>query len=372
MYAVGLMSGTSMDGVDAVCIQLAHGRFTRVVARASLPFSEALRADLLALQTSAADGLHRAQLLAQTLGGIYAAVSEKLFRQPEMQGICAAVIGCHGQTVRHRPDCGYSIQLADWAALAEKTALPVAGGFRAADLAAGGQGAPLVPAFHAEVFGGAAQNSVIANLGGIANITVLADGRATAGFDTGPGNMLMDAWTQKYFGRAFDENGAYARRGKRLPELLAQWLAHGYFSRKPPKSAGREQFSLDWAEKFLHGGENPHDVLHTLADLTAESLAAAVEKYAPAAEKLILCGGGAKNLFLREKLAFRLPEISIETADAYALPVQDVEAAAFAWLAARCLYGVPVPLAHLTGARGNRVLGALWRPFAENQADFPT
>lgn len=354
------MSGTSMDGVDAVCARITAHRFDGVVAHVHVPFAAQLRDDLLALQNSGTDELRRAAVLKQTLSEHYVQAVERLFRQPEMQGLAVEVIGCHGQTVRHAPQAGYSIQLADWAMLAERTALPVAGDFRAADIAAGGQGAPLVPAFHRMLFAHDGQTRVVLNLGGIANLTVLAADGAVTGFDSGPANMLMDAWVQQYFDCAYDEGGVLARGGQVLPELLAALLADDYFAQKPPKSTGRDGFSLTWLAGFLHGGEAAQDVLRTLLELTAHSAAAAVQDYAPDAQELCLCGGGADNVLLRERLAQLLPQLDVYDTDRLGLPPTQVEAAAFAWLAHCRVHRIPANLPAVTGARGARVLGALW------------
>lgn len=358
-YAIGIMSGTSMDGADAVLARFCNHCFDGVLADAYIPFDDDLRQQLLNLQDVSDNELHQSRLLAQTLSRHYIAVVEDLLRQPESQNIPIEAIGCHGQTVRHEPQQGYSIQLADWAMMAEALSIPVVGDFRAADIAAGGQGAPLVPAFHHMCFRQPEKNIVVANIGGIANITVLpAHSEKILGFDTGTGNMLIDAWTQKHFHQAFDSNGDLARQGKILPDLLSRCLADDYFALPPPKSTGRDYFSLSWLEQYLQGDENPYDVLCTLTVLTATTLADAVSQYAP--QTLILCGGGSLNAFLREQIAFRLPEMEMTDTQQYGLPVMQVEAAAFAWLAHARIHGICGNIPDVTGAKGYRVLGAIW------------
>ena len=360
-HAVGLMSGTSMDGTDAVCVRFINHQFDGVIAHSYLPFDEKLRNALLSLQNVGNNELHIAQKLAQKLAENYAQTVQQLFRQPEMVGIPVECVGCHGQTIRHQPDDGYSIQLCDWALLAERLQLPVVGDFRAADIAAGGQGAPLVPAFHQMAFGEDGSTAVVANIGGIANITVLPQDGEVFGFDTGPGNMLMDAWCQKYFQQAFDKNAKIAQTGKTIHPLLSKWLnTEPYFHRKPPKSTGRDLFSMAWVEKNLTGDENPADILRTLTELTARSLANAVLKYAPDCEDLILCGGGAFNPLIRQRLSALLPNASLTDTSAFGLPPMQVEGAAFAWLAHCRLHKIPANLPHATGAKGERILGALW------------
>ncbi len=359
-YTIGLMSGTSMDGVDAVCARFADHRFDALMAHTHVSFDAVLRQELLALQDVGENELQRTRLLALALSKIYAQAVAQLRALPQMAVIDIEAIGCHGQTVRHAPQAGYSVQLADWALLAELTGLPVAGDFRAADIAAGGQGAPLVPAFHHMLFAQHDITRAIVNIGGIANLTVLAADGAVRGFDTGPGNMLMDAWMRQHFARDYDDNGSVARSGQVLPELLAELLADPYFQKAPPKSTGRDDFSLAWLMRLLDKEAAAQDVLRTLLEVTVCTVADATRAYAADAQEVLLCGGGAYNGFLRERLAALLPRIKIADTGDYGLPPTQVEAAAFAWLAHCRLHHIPANLPMVTGARGARVLGALW------------
>lgn len=363
IYCIGLMSGTSMDGTDAVCIGLSGKEFERVYGHIYLPFDAPLKAALLAMQEVGWNELHRSRMLAQTLSKHYAQAVFALRSLPEVASLPIFAIGCHGQTIRHQPEKGYSIQLADFALLAEQTQLPVVGDFRAADIAAGGQGAPLVPAFHQAVFADRQKTRVIVNIGGIANITILSPKRAVLGFDTGPGNMLMDAWMRKNFCQEYDYDGQIAHSGSLNQHLLTQLMSEPYFHLPAPKSTGRDIFSLSWLEKRLHELLPAEDVLRTLCECTALSITQAVQEYAPTAQ-VYLCGGGAKNTFLRTRLAALLPNASVDDTAALGLPVDEVEAVAFAWLAGCYRQNIASNIPHITGATGVRLLGTLWQPFA--------
>ena len=269
--------------------------------------------------------------------------------------------GCHGQTVRHRPDAGYTLQIGNPALLAELTGISVVADFRSRDVAAGGQGAPLVPAFHAAVFGSNAAHRVIVNIGGIANLTDLpALVGAVTGFDTGPGNTLLDLWIQRHLGKDHDDAGAWAGGGTVLAGPLAAMLAEPYFALHPPKSCGRELFNAAWLEKFSLQQARPQDVQATLAELSALSIANAVEQHCPQAEEIYLCGGGTHNLHLLERLRRNLPRCRAATTAALEMDPDWVEAIAFAWLAKRTLEGECGNLPRVTGARGARVLGAVY------------
>lgn len=357
---IGLMSGTSMDGADAVLVRMAGMRWIAAEAHAFLPYPERLKKDLLALQNPGGNELHRSMLLAQELGRLYADVVGELLQACGLGPEHIAAVGCHGQTVRHAPESGYSIQLADLALVAETSGILTVGDFRSRDLAAGGQGAPLVPAFHEALFGSPHETRVVLNIGGIANISVLPPGGAAYGFDTGPGNMLMDAWVHHTWRRPYDENGAKAAEGKVLPDLLAQWLAHPYLARPYPKSTGRELFSLPWLLPQLSDGLNPHDVLKTLLEFTAQSIYDAVTAAAPATRNIYVCGGGIRNAALMESLnkRFAVRNTNLHSTAVLSLDPQWVEAAAFGWLAAAWANRRPGNLYRATGARGPRVLGA--------------
>jgi anhydro-N-acetylmuramic acid kinase len=368
-FYVGLMSGTSLDGADAVLAGF-DGKRVECLASHHVPFDEALRAEALALHVRGDDELHRAALLGNRLAHAYANAVTALLAKVSRgltggnpRGSTAPpirAIGCHGQTVRHAPHQGYTIQLNNPALLAELTGITVVADFRSRDIAAGGQGAPLVPAFHDALFRAPEVHRVILNLGGIANLTNLAPGSATTGFDCGPGNMLMDAWTQKHLGKSYDHDGAWGATGKVLPELLERLLTHPFLALTPPKSCGREEFNFAWLITKLSGNERPEDVQATLVAYTAQTVADAVRRHCGTPAELYVCGGGALNGVLMRQIASALPQSRTTTTDFLGLPANHVEAMAFAWLAWRALNGEPGNLPAVTGARGPRILGAIY------------
>ena len=374
-YYIGLMSGTSLDGADGVLVDFS-GLRPRIVASASEPFADGFRAELLALNSPSHNELHRAAQACSRLATVYARVVATLVEQAQAQGIFAAqiqAIGAHGQTVRHQPQrtsaapsgVGYTLQLNNPALLAELTGIDVVADFRSRDVAAGGQGAPLVPAFHQGVFGHGHGGVAVLNLGGISNLSLLpAAGSSVAvlGFDCGPGNALMDAWCLQHTGRPFDAGGAWAKSGRLVPALLASLLDEPYFAQPPPKSTGRDLFSLAWlAEKvWPFAGEQPEDIQNTLTELTVFACAAGVNSHGKESEELIVCGGGAFNLHVLERLQAALPWLRVSTSDDHGLPALQVEAAAFAWLARQWVRRLPGNLPGVTGAAGPRMLGALF------------
>jgi anhydro-N-acetylmuramic acid kinase len=382
-YFIGLMSGTSLDGVDGVLVDFS-GPNPRLLASASEPFPEVFRAELLTLNTPTHNELHRAALAANQLAALYARVVRALLEQAAAQGISAAqirAIGAHGQTVRHQPQrssadaagAGYSLQINAPALLAELTAIDVVADFRSRDVAAGGQGAPLVPAFHQSVFGRANSAVAVLNLGGMANLSLLPPQTAAhessgspsvriLGFDCGPGNALMDAWCQQHTGQPFDASGAWAASGQLVPALLASLLNEPYFSSPPPKSTGRDLFSLDWLAQKLNpfAAERPQDIQNTLAELTVSPCIAGINSYGKESEELIVCGGGAFNRHLLQRLQAGLPALRVSTSEQHGLPPQQVEATAFAWLARQAVNREPGNLPGVTGAAGPRVLGAIY------------
>ncbi len=360
------MSGTSMDGADAVLVDFSGGR-PAVLAAASQPFPESLRAAFAELQQPGADEIHREALAANVLAQVYAACVATLLREAHVSADAVAAIGAHGQTIRHRPGLydgiGYTRQSQHPARLAELTGIDVVADFRSRDIAAGGQGAPLVPALHHALFGSDAETRVACNIGGISNISILpAAGGAVSGFDCGPGNALLDYWIHRHQGLAFDSNGDWAASGRVDAALLAQCLADPYFSAPPPKSTGRDLFHPGWLDTRLASFRHlaPADVQSTLAALTAEAIARDVRGHAPAARRLIVCGGGARNGFVMARLAQALPGVAIETSEDYGVPVSQVEAIAFAWLARQCVLRLPGNVPTVTGAAGARVLGAIY------------
>jgi anhydro-N-acetylmuramic acid kinase len=362
---IGLMSGTSLDGVDGVLADFSRPTM-RVLAHASAPFTAELRQELLALNASGPDELHRAELAANALMRVYAQVVRDVLAQAGIEARDVRAIGAHGQTVRHRPRAfdgtGYTVQLAQPALLAELAGIDVVADFRSRDVAAGGQGAPLAPFFHRGVFGVAGETVGVLNIGGISNLTLLrADGSMT-GFDCGPGNGLMDGWCQRHTGQPYDDRGAWAAGAQPVPALLADLLADPYFKLAPPKSTGRDLFNAPWLAAHLqgHASAAPADVQATLTELTARACADDVRRHAGGARRLIVCGGGALNGHLMRRLQALLPAVQVVSSDEAGLPPLQVEAAAFAWLARKCVRGEALALQSTTGARGARVLGGIY------------
>ncbi len=366
---IGLMSGTSLDGVDGVLVDFAAGDagLLRVLAHAHRPFEPALATELLALNSAGANELHRAALAGNALARVYAEVIEAVLTRSGTPRSGVRAVGAHGQTVRHRPqafdDTGYSLQLNSPALLAELSGIDVIADFRSRDVAAGGQGAPLVPAFHRAVFGRPSETVAVLNIGGISNLTVLRADGTSIGFDCGPGNALMDHWCRQHTGQPFDNAGAWAASGHTVAELLARMLADPYFSAPAPKSTGRDLFHAAWLEaqlRALGATPSPVDVQATLAELTAAACAADVLSQAAGAAELLVCGGGALNRHLMRRLAGRLAGVAVLPTDDRGLPASQVEACAFAWLARAFDRRECANLPSATGAAGPRVLGALY------------
>ena len=356
---IGLMSGTSLDGVDAVLADFSD-MLPRTLATFWLPYPASIRRRTLQLQSAQNDEIHAAALLANELARCYAQAVHELLAAAGASAAQVAAIGCHGQTIRHRPAAGYSVQLNNPALLAELCGISVVADFRSRDIAAGGQGAPLVPAFHGAAFADPKRHRVILNLGGIANLTDLDPGQSVRGFDCGPGNLLMDAWIERHQGRRYDEGGQWAGQGQVLAELLHRLLADDFFVASPPKSCGRDEFNMAWLERHLAGGERPQDVQATLLELTALSVTQAIDRWCGAPDELFACGGGAHNEALMARLQQHLPNCRVASTDALGQAADWVEALAFAWLAWRTLHGEPGNLAAVTGASGPRVLGAIY------------
>lgn len=359
---IGLMSGTSLDGVDAALVEFSANSplVPTTLATFWLPYPADIRRQALQLQEVQPDEIRSAALLANALAHCYAEAVREVLAVAGVEASRVAAIGCHGQTIRHQPAAGYTIQLNNPALLAELAGIPVVADFRSRDIAAGGQGAPLVPAFHAAVFGDPHLHRVVLNLGGIANLTNLDPQQAVRGFDCGPGNLLMDSWIERHLGRRFDEAGNWASRGRVLPELLQRLLADAFFDAAPPKSCGRDEFNSGWLESRLGGRERPEDVQATLLELTAVSAATAINRWCGSPQELYVCGGGARNTALMARLQQHLQDCRVASTDFLGQPADWVEAVAFAWLAWRSLRGEPGNLAEVTGARGPRVLGAIY------------
>ncbi len=365
---IGLMSGTSLDGIDAVLAKIGATGEASAVNAISTPFSPDLRKSLFELQSPGQNELHREKQAGNALALAYADAVDQLLQKAKLQASDITAIGAHGQTIRHQPQLGemaYTHQTLNPALLAEKTGIDVIADFRSRDLAAGGHGAPLVPAFHAQQFV-EDQDLAILNIGGIANLTLLPKNGGVTGFDCGPGNMLMDAWIHEHQGNAFDENGSWALQGKVNKVLLEKMLADAFFTKAPPKSTGRDDFHLAWLqEKIVSDNYLSEDVQATLLHLTAHSALEALARYAPQTQKLIICGGGAKNNALMNLFKVKAQDLfknalEIATSDTAGIDPQLVEGLAFAWLAWAHKEKRPANLPAVTGAKGPRILGACY------------
>lgn len=353
------MSGTSLDGVDAALVDFSQAA-PRLAASHFQPYPAALKEALLALHQPSLDELHQSQLIANQLAREYARATQTMLKKAGVAAASVQAIGCHGQTVRHRPEHGYSIQLNNAALLAELTGIHVVSDFRNRDIAAGGQGAPLVPAFHDMVSRHPNINRVILNIGGIANLTDLSPNKSTIGFDSGPGNLLMDAWIARHQDKPYDKDGAWAAGGKIIPSLLQKMLNEPYFVASPPKSTGRDLFNLAWLESQLNGGETPQDVQATLLALTGDSIAASVNRFCARTREIFVCGGGAHNKALISHLQRALPQCRIQKTEVLGIDADWMEAMAFAWLAQQTMHLRPANLPAVTGAKHPCVLGAIY------------
>ena len=363
---IGLMSGTSLDGVDGVLARIESNGDMQVLQHAAQPFQAELRSRLMWLNQSGPDELHRAALAANALARSYAELVRHLLSAADQTPADITAIGAHGQTVRHQPllhdGTGYTLQLNNPALLAELTGIDVVSDFRSRDLAAGGQGAPLVPAFHQGIFGQTDRTVAVLNIGGISNLSLLTPGHPVRGWDCGPGNALMDYWCQQHTGQPFDRDGAWASTGQVQQPLLTRLMQEAYLEQAPPKSTGRDLFNPTWLAAQLDGFRQlaPADVQATLTAFTAQACTRDVLSHARHVRELIVCGGGALNLALMRLLQQGLPESAVLNSQARGLPPLQVEAAAFAWLAHQCLCRQPASLPSVTGARGARVLGAIY------------
>ena len=357
---IGLMSGTSADGIDAVLVK-SDGERGRLVATHHRPMPQDLRAEILAFRQPGDDELHRLATLDAQLADEYAVAVLALLTDAGVSAESVSAIGQHGQTLRHHPsgDIPYTVQIGDPNRLAERTGITVVADFRRRDMAAGGQGAPLVPAFHAAQLAMPGIATAVVNIGGIANVTLIATDGGVTGWDTGPGNTLLDAWVSRHQGVPFDDAGKWAATGNVLRPLLADMLDDPYFARSHPKSTGPEQFNLEWVNAHLAGEAVAADVQRTLVELTAASIARALVDASPKVVRV--CGGGARNGFLMQRLCARLPECEVTTTAAAGVDPAWVEAWAFAWLAEQTLAGQPGNVPSVTGATGPRVLGGIYR-----------
>ncbi|NDD14299.1 MAG: anhydro-N-acetylmuramic acid kinase [Betaproteobacteria bacterium] len=384
------MSGTSLDGVDGVVVRWNRSGL-QVLAHHHLPFDDALKTEFSRLNVSGPNELHRAALAGNALAKLYAQVVQQLLAEQNLSPHQVRAIGAHGQTVRHQPlafdGVGYSLQIQNPALLAELTGIAVVADFRSRDLAAGGQGAPLVPAFHQAVFGaaaatvttnganganGASSPTLVLNLGGMSNLTVIpgiaglehhpSHGPQVLGFDCGPGNVLMDGWCQLHTGAAFDQDGQWASQGQVHHGFLKLLLDEPFFKQAPPKSTGRDLFQMDWLHAQLehHKAVAPADVMATLTELTACVCSQEAKRCSSSAALLLVCGGGAHNSHLMQRLQAHLPGWRVCTTSEFGLPPMHVEATAFAWLARQRLNHQTSSLQSVTGAQGARVLGSIY------------
>ncbi|PUE32061.1 anhydro-N-acetylmuramic acid kinase [Limnohabitans sp. Jir61] len=363
---IGLMSGTSLDGVDGVLADFSVTQ-PRVLAHHAMPFAPALKQELLALNTPSDNELHRAALAANGLVRVYAQTVQALLTDTQTAAGDICAIGAHGQTVRHQPGAfdgtGYTLQLNNPALLAELTGIDVVADFRSRDVAAGGQGAPLVPVFHQGIFGQANRTVGVLNIGGIANLSVLHANGDVLGFDCGPGNALLDHWCQAHTGAAFDNNGTWGASGNVIEPLLQAMLAEPFLHQAPPKSTGRDLFHPTWLAHQLSGyaDANAADVQATLTEFTARACVNDVLRHAADASELIVCGGGALNGLLMQRLQAGLTHVRVLSSAERGMPPLQVEAAAFAWLARQTVLSLPGNLPKVTGAQGTRILGGIFK-----------
>ena len=364
---IGLMSGTSLDGVDAALVEFnsINDAKPKVLHTHFLAYPSELRSAILKLQHPTENELEITALMSNILAQLYANAVNQLLASAKISSDKVIAIGCHGQTIRHKPrfndGIGFTLQIGNAALLAELTGIAVISDFRSRDVAAGGQGAPLVPAFHQAVFASHTKNRALINIGGIANITYLAKDQVF-GFDSGPGNMLLDAWIKQHQGLEYDANGAWASTGQVLTSLLSAMLADPYFALPPPKSTGRDLFNDYWlTQHLLNTDYLPQDVARTLVAFTAQSIADALAKHCDSVDEVYVCGGGAHNALLKNELQQLLCNAKIANTDALGIGVDWVEAIAFAWLAKQCLYKKTANLPQVTGAKGARILGAIYQ-----------
>ncbi|KFN51837.1 hypothetical protein N790_13840 [Arenimonas malthae CC-JY-1] len=358
---LGLISGTSVDGIDAALVRFSPA--PQVLFGRTYPLPAALADEVLRLsQAEARITLDEAGRLDTQLGQAFAAAAMQALADSGTLARDVTAIGSHGQTLRHDPrgDAPFTLQLGDANVIAERTGITTVADFRRRDVAAGGHGAPLMPAFHAAVLRAEHEERAVLNLGGIANLTLMPRGGVVRGFDTGPANGLMDAWCLEHRGQPYDRDAAFAREGRVDETLLAALMADPWFELPPPKSTGRDQFQLQWLRARL-GGQTPADVQATLCELSAATAADALRREQPGCARLLACGGGAHNPLLMQRLAARLPGVAVASTASVGLDPDFVEAAGFAWLARETLAGRPGNLLAVTGAAGPRVLGAVYR-----------
>ena len=362
-YYIGVMSGSSLDGIDVALTDFA-GEQCKVISTHFKAYPDSIKQALLQLHFPSDNELEKSALLANKLAFLYADAIQTSLEKHSVKPSDIIAIGCHGQTIRHQPkydnNIGFTIQLCNNALLAELTGITVVGDFRSRDIAAGGEGAPLVPAFHQAIFASTTKNRAIINIGGIANISYLAKDGGVSGFDSGPGNMLIDYWAERILNKAYDDNGNWASTGKVIDHLLERFLGDAYFSLIPPKSTGRDLFNQSWLEQYLRNTNYPvEDIARTLTELTGQSICLALQQYCPEVEEVYLCGGGARNQLLVASIRSKLDPMPLLTTKEIGVDVDWVEAVAFAWLAKQAIEKKSSNLPSVTGAVASRVLGAI-------------
>lgn len=365
-YFIGLMSGTSLDAIDAALVDFSANP-PRLVASANTSIPQPLHQQIIALCTPGDNEVQRMGITDGQLGKLFAQAANNLLAQTAIDAAEVCAIGSHGQTIRHEPQAAtpYTLQIGDPNIIAQHTGITTVADFRRRDMAAGGQGAPLAPAFHAALFRSSSANRAMLNIGGMANLTLLpaTSSKPASGFDTGPGNVLLDSWCQLHQQQSFDKNGAWARSGSTDTGLLQQLLETAYFGKTPPKSTGRELFNHNWLSQQLNTygkAVAAADVASTLAELTARSIADDLQRYFPACSELFVCGGGAHNAYLLERIAALCPDIQVASTNELGIAPDWVEAIAFAWLAKCTLSRQPANLPVVTGASEKCILGGVY------------
>ncbi len=355
---IGLMSGTSMDGIDAALVDFSQSH-PRLIDAYCMPYTTEVRQSILALCQPGENEINRLGAMDVLLGKKFAAAAWHLLQKNQVKPNDIRAIGSHGQTIRHHPADRFTLQIGDPNIIAAETGITTITDFRRRDIAWGGQGAPLVPAFHQAIFA-TRQNRAIVNIGGIANVTLLsADQPAVLGFDTGPGNTLLDLWAEKHLQQPRDESGNWGKQGRIQQDLLQAMLADPFFQQAAPKSTGREYFNLRWLQQFPLNHYQPVDIQSTLTELTAQSILRSIEPYFSAGE-IVICGGGIHNTFLLERLRDNAKKYSVESTEKYGTHPDWVEAIAFAWLAKQTLAGKPGSLPTVTGAKQASILGGVY------------
>lgn len=365
-FFLGLMSGTSLDAIDAVLVRFNNQSLPQLIQTHSHSIPATTRSRIEHLCQPNADEINCMGELDIELGELFADAALAVVEKSYVNIKQIRAIGCHGQTIRHHPGRNkpFSIQIGDPNTIAQRTSITTVADFRRMDIAAGGQGAPLVPAFHDAVLRSHEENRAIVNIGGMANLTVLAADSPVTGFDTGPGNVLMNSWIQKHRQQPYDVDGHWARTGQCCPLLLSKLMSHPYLQLSPPKSTGRETFHLAWLEMLLHDDQplRPEDVQRTLLEFTAQSISQSVAQLPQSIARALLCGGGSHNKLLHERLRFLLPDTTLNSTSDFGVPADWLEAMAFAWLAKQRLDRKPGNITTVTGARHPCILGGVYEP----------